>query len=170
MLYFDLILLILLGGFVLFGLWFGLIHVIGALLGTIFGALMAGNLYDRMALWAEPFFLGNLNLARVVCFLIIFGLIYKLIGFLFMLVNKIFKLISIIPFLKTFNRLGGAILGLLEGLLVIGLFLYMANKYPIGEWFENMLEASQIAPAFITISKIFTPFLPDFLTKIQGVI
>ncbi len=50
---FDLILIIILGGFVLFGLWFGFIHTLGSLLGIVVGAFVAGHYYSGFADWGS---------------------------------------------------------------------------------------------------------------------
>jgi len=52
MILFDLILLLVLGGFVFYGLWFGLINTLGVLVGTIAGAFLAARWYEPVADWA----------------------------------------------------------------------------------------------------------------------
>ncbi|HSD12429.1 MAG TPA: CvpA family protein, partial [Patescibacteria group bacterium] len=107
----DISLLVALGGFVLYGFWFGIIHMVGALLGVVVGAVAAGRLYGPVAHWLLPFVGSNENLAKILGFFIVFVLVNKLVGLAFWIIEKIFKFISIIPFLKTFNRLLGAALG-----------------------------------------------------------
>jgi len=120
---FDLILLLILGGFVAYGLWFGLVHTLGVLVGTIAGAFLAARWYDDVASWLGFLFGGRENLAKVICFLILFIIINRLVGLIFWLVDKIFSFLKIIPFLSTINRLLGAVFGFLEGVLVLGLTL-----------------------------------------------
>lgn len=167
---FDVILLVILFGFVLFGFWFGLIHTLGALLGIVVGAFIAGHTYDLAASKTVVFFAGNLNLARIICFIVIFILVNRLIGFVFFIIEKIFNFISVIPFLKSINRLAGAAIGFFEGLLVIGLILYVASKYPVGPFFDKMLIGSKITPYFVNISTILTPLLPRILREIKSII
>jgi membrane protein required for colicin V production len=166
---FDVILLIAISGFVFFGLFFGLIHTLGSLVGLVAGTWLAGHYYETVAESTKFMFGSQLNLSRIIIFIIIFTIANRLIGFLFYLIDKVFKIISIIPFLKTINRLLGAILGLVEGLLAVGLFLYVAAKYPISPWFTGVLEQSQVAPALAEVSKILTPLLPDALKQLQSI-
>ncbi|MBI5071509.1 CvpA family protein [Candidatus Falkowbacteria bacterium] len=170
MIIFDLILLLILGGFVLYGLWFGLIHTLGVLVGTIAGAFLAARWYEPVASWTSFLFGGHENLAKVVCFLILFVIINRLVGLIFWLVDKIFSFLKIIPFLSTINRLIGAVFGFLEGTLVLGLTLYVAERYPLGDWFINSLADSKIAHYFITVGKILTPLLPEILKQIKALI
>ncbi|MEY4745348.1 MAG: hypothetical protein RL272_1293 [Candidatus Parcubacteria bacterium] len=156
----DVSLLVALGGFILYGFWFGIIHMVGSLLGVLVGAIAAGRLYVPAAHWIAPYVGGNDNLAKVIGFFVIFVLVNKLVGLAFWVVEKIFKFISVIPFLKTFNRLLGAALGLLEGTLVLGLAVYFASRFPIGAEFDALLGASSIAHALLPVGSILAPLLP----------
>ncbi len=167
---FDLILLLILGGFVAYGLWFGLIHSLGALVGTIAGAFFAARWYDDFASWLGFLFGGRENLAKVVCFLFLFIIINRLIGFGFWLADKIFSILTIIPFLKTINRLLGAAFGFIEGVLVLGLTLYVALRFPLGEWFTESLANSKVAHYLITVANILKPLLPEILKQIKSII
>ncbi len=167
----DVVLLIILSGFVFYGLFFGLIRTVGTFLGMIIGAVLASRLYLPVSGWLSNFFFGYNNLGKVVVFLILFSLINRLTGFAFYLLDKTFNLISIIPFLKTINRLGGAVLGFLTGSLSIGLVLYVASKYSILEsFFGKWLIDSQFSHFFIKFTDFLLPLLPEVLKKIQGLI
>src|SRR3989338_9330681 len=98
----DITLLVLLGGFVLAGLWFGAIHMVGSLVGLILGAILSGRYYDEVGAWAAPWFGGNVGLANIVMFFVIFVLTTRLVGLLVWLANKAFNFVAVIPFLKTF--------------------------------------------------------------------
>ncbi len=164
----DLIFLITLGGFTLFGLWFGLIHTLGALVGTILGAIVAGNYYEPVAEWSGFLFGDHENLARLVCFLLIFIIVNRLVGFIFHLLDKAFNIITKLPFLNAINRLAGAVLGFMEGILIIGMFVYIASRFPLIEWFNTALVTSKIAPWSLGAAKILVPLLPEFLDKLKS--
>lgn len=167
----DVVLIIILSGFVFYGLFFGLIRALGAFLGVFAGAILASRLYVQASDWLEPFFFGYNNLGKVMVFLILFSLFNRLTGFLFYLLDRAFNLISIIPFLKTINRLGGAILGFLTGSLTIGLVLYVSAKYAaISHWFGQWLSQSEFSGFFLGFARFLLPFLPEILKKIQSLI
>ncbi|MBN1325420.1 CvpA family protein [Candidatus Falkowbacteria bacterium] len=166
---FDVILLILLGGFVMFGVWFGMIHTLGAIVGTFAGAFFAGLTYDFLGNWLTGIF-GHPNLMKVFAFIFIFLIINRLIGFGFYVLDKIFNFLLIVPFLKSATRIIGGVLGFFEGMLVIGLSLFIIARFPVSEWFTEVLKASSLAPWFITVSRILQLMLPELLKKIQSVI
>lgn len=167
----DTILLIVLSGFVFYGLFFGLIRTLGTFFGVIVGAFVASHYYILVASWFEQFFFGYNNLGKVLVFLILFSLASRLTSFLFSILDRAFNIISIIPFLKTFNRLGGALLGFFTGGLILGLIIYVASKYAIiGTWVGSWLVDSQIAPFLLKFVDFLLPLLPEALKMVQGII
>jgi len=168
MVLFDLILLLILGGFVLYGLWFGLVHMVGVLVGTVAGAFLAARWYDDVASWFSFIFGRDSNTAKILCFLILFIFINRLVGLAFWLGDKIFSFLTIVPFLKTINRLLGAAFGLLEGVLVLGLTLYMASRFPLGDWFTSSLADSRVGYVLMTIGKILKPLLPEVIKQLKS--
>ncbi len=166
---FDLILLIILGGFVLFGLWFGFIHTLGSLLGIIAGAFVAGHYYKGLADWGH-FIWGGGDIGYVISFIVILIFVNRLVGLFFYFFDRAFEVISFIPFLKSINRLSGAFLGFLEGAFSIGLILFFLARYPVNDWLTAELQASWLAPWFIGMAKFLAPLLPELLRQLQSVI
>lgn len=166
----DITLLVLLGGFVLAGFWFGIIHMVGSLIGLIAGALIAGWFYAPFTGLLTGYVGGNQNLAKIIAFVILFILTTRLVGLAFWTIEKIFRFISIIPLLKTFNRLLGAALGLLEGTLTIGLGVYFAARFPATAAFEMLLRDSSMARAFAAVGALLAPLLPAAVRAVRSVI
>jgi uncharacterized membrane protein required for colicin V production len=166
----DIILLITLSGFVFYGLFFGLIRTLGSIIGILAGAFLASHFYLPVSEWANSLFFGFDNLGKVVVFFLLFTLVNRLISFGFYLLNKAFDLISIIPFLKTINRLTGAILGFVEGGLVLGLSIYVAIRYIQIDWFVNIVSTSKIVPFLLKFVKVLLPLLSKALKSLEAFI
>lgn len=167
----DAVLLIVLAGFVFYGLFFGLIKMVGNLLGIIIGAFLASHYYLQVFSWAESFFMGYDNLGKVATFLILFGLANRLVGIIFSIIDSAFNLISIIPFLKTINRFAGAVLGFLVGALIIGLILYVTSRYAIlGHLVGNIIAGSKLAPFLVKSVNVLTPLFPEAFKMLESVI
>jgi len=168
---FDVALLVILAGFVFYGLFFGLIRTLGSLAGVIVGAWLASRFYLEVFAWVKDLSFGFNNLGKVVVFIILFALINRLVCFAFMILDKTFNIISIIPFLKSINRLAGAILGLLMGGLVLGLILYIAARYTVfNSFFGDWLVNSEVASRLVKFATVLTPLLPEVLKKLQSLI
>lgn len=154
----DVILLLAVFGFLLFGLWFGLVHTFGSFIGTVVGAAVAGQLY--------AFVPGTF--ASVASFIVITLVVSRLVGIGLVLIEKIFHIISIIPFVKSINRLGGGVFGLLEGVLFVGVVLIVASHYNLGPWFTDAMTNSKVAPTLVQAAKVLLPFLPLALKQLQS--
>ena len=167
---FDLVLLLILFTFIAFGFALGFIQAVGALIGVVLGAWLAGQWYEPFGAWLDPIFLGNANAARVIAFIILFTIINRLVGLLFYIIGKVFGLLSIIPFTKTINRILGALLGFLEGTLVLGLILYFLARFSFSAWFDGVLVASSVARWLLAMANFLSPLLPALLRGLQTII
>ena len=160
----DIVLLIILSGFIFYGLFFGLIRTLGSLIGWVAGLWLTFIFYLTAYGWVKNLFFGYELAGKIIVFIALFTLINRLIGFIFALADRTFDLLSIIPFLKTINRLAGAVLGFIEGGLVLGLALLFISQSAFGGW----LAASKVAPFLIGFAQAITPLLPGLLDKVKG--
>jgi membrane protein required for colicin V production len=165
---FDVALLTIIAGFGLFGLWFGLIHTIGSLLGTLLGAFLASRYYEPMADWLTAVTGWEGNVPEVVMFIIAFIVINRLVGFVFWILERVFKIITILPFISSLNRLLGAVVGVFEGAVTVGLILYFIERFPLSEKIMEMMATSEIAPILVGIAAVLLPLLPEGLKLLQS--
>lgn len=165
----DLALILALFIFIALGFSMGLIQAIGAIVGVILGAMIANDYFKDFGNFLTPFFLGNSALALTISFIIIFSIVNRLVGLIFYVVGKFFNLLSIIPFLKTFNRLLGAIFGAIEGCLVLGLLIYFLSGIQFWPWLNSTLAGSVIAPWLIYFAGILMPLIPQVATYLAQI-
>ena len=164
--FFDLSLILILFGFVWFGFWNGLIHTLGGIVSLVAAVFVASRWYEVLALKFLPFLGDNFNLSRILAFIAVFMIARFIIFLIFRTVNKFFEL----PFLNIINKLGGAIFGLIEGGLILGLVLYFTTKFPLGEWWVQLISSSNIAPILIGFGTILLPLIPEALKQIKSLI
>ncbi len=162
----DLIVLISLVIFGLLGFMRGFIQEIGSIIGLFVGFFIAGKFAWPVAQYIRGGFAQYPSIADSLSYVVGFFLIFLIVTFLFGLlvktIDKLFNLFAILPFLKTFNRLGGAIIGVLEGILLIATIAYMVTSLPINMLFSKQISESTSGPIFLGISNVVKPFLPDF--------
>lgn len=168
--YFDFALILIIGGFGLFGLWFGLVHTIGSLVGTIAGVYLAGNYYEPVATWLINTTGWGANFSKVLMFIIVFFVINRLVGLIFWLVDKFLSFFTNLPFIHSMDRMLGLIFGLLEGALGLGIIFYFIGKFPVGTTFMEWITASKIVPSLIKMASILLPLLPEAIKAIESVI
>lgn len=169
--YFDIALLVILLGFVTNGFAKGLIRLLGQVVGLIVASYVASHFYLTFYAWGQDMVNWGEGTEKFLSFLIVFTLVTSLVGVVFIIIEKLFNLISIIPFTKTINRLLGGALGLFEGSLALGLILFVAARYAwIGGMFGSQLVESKVAPLMIKVANVVMPFLPEALKALKSII
>lgn len=155
--------------FVLIGFVKGFIQSIGSIIGFFVSVFVAGYFYLGVASYLQnligPGAAYALPLSRIVGFVFVFFVVKLLFGLLVKMVDSGFRVLSIIPLAKTANRLGGSIVGLVEGVLVVSALVYFFGIYPLSPEIATKLKESQFAPKIVILSGIVMPLLPD-VTKL----
>lgn len=166
----DVVLIAIIVVFAVVGFMLGLIQGIGALIGLAAGTWVAGQYFLPVGNYLTPLFLGHAVLAKIISFLLIFILINRLVGFVFWLIEKAFHIISIIPFLKSINKLGGVILGLIEGILFLGIIIFVIAKIaPDLALVKDHLNTSQVAHWVVLAATYINNLLPETVKQIKSI-
>jgi len=103
------------------------------------------------------------NLANIISFIAIFFVVNGIIGVGAYMVDKVFNILSFIPFLKTINHIAGGILNLAVGIIFLGLVIVLLVEFPVLGFVKPYLEQSQIAPFLVLIIKLLSPLWPEFI-------
>jgi membrane protein required for colicin V production len=168
--FFDLVLLIILIGFALFGLWFGLVHTIGSLIGTAFGVYLASRYYEPIANLIINLTSWNQNYVKVIIFILVFILIARFVGFIFWIMEKILLIFTRLPFIHGLDKLLGMVFGIIEGAIILGICLFFISRFPISLSFMDGLSHSQLAPPLVKLASILIPFFPEALRMLRSTV
>ena len=171
----DISLLIVLAGFIINGLFKGLINLVGRILGLFVGIYIAGQFHVFIFSWAKSAFniSGNEFIGKIITFIVVFILVTYLVDLIFKLLEKFFNLIAIIPGSKYINNLAGAMLGFFEGALFLGLIVFIISRYAyLGDLLglSSGLSNSIIVPVLLKIVYFVLPFLPETLRLLKEII
>ncbi|MFH1610604.1 MAG: CvpA family protein [Patescibacteria group bacterium] len=164
----DFILIIILFFFAFAGFFFGLIRSFGSLVGTVLGVIVASNYFQPFADWFVGMGMPD-NWARIVGFLIIFIIVSRLISLVFWVLNKIYNILSVIPFLKTINRITGLIFGVIEGGIVMGVILVFVIRFPFAEFLLPVIEGSKLAEYLFGVGTWLLPLLPEIFEEAKSI-
>ncbi|EKD67797.1 MAG: Colicin V production protein [uncultured bacterium] len=165
---FDIVLLIIIAGFAMFGIWFGFIHTLGSLLGTAVGAFVATRYSAWLATWIVNITGWSDNTATVLSFVIVFMVSNRVIGFLFWMVDRFFKPLTNLPFISSLNRLLGLVLGVFEGMITLGLIFFVIEANPVSDTFMTWINESRVVPYTIGAANVLMPLIPDALKEAQA--
>lgn len=166
----DVILIVIFFGFIFAGYVMGLIRSIGAIVGISLGTWVAGHYFSPVADFLTPLLGGRESMARIIAFLLIFTIINQLVVLVFHLIERAYNLISVIPFLKSLNRLGGVLLGAVSGLLSLGLIIYIIAKFaPEWSFVTDSLDSSQVAHGLVFSAQWLLKLLPTAFSNITSI-
>lgn len=105
------------------GMIIGLIQTVLFLAGIIFGVILASNFYSQLA--PVLTFVSDRNMANIVAFIIILGVVTLLAIIVSILLRAILKAIS----LGWLDRVGGAFLGFVTSVIFISAILAIIVKF-----------------------------------------
>jgi uncharacterized membrane protein required for colicin V production len=161
-------------GLILFGFLFGgystgLIQSAGSLVGLLLGTTLAGRWYVAFTGFLNQFVGGQEKLAKVLAYALIVLIVARLFGIALALFLKVFKIFSIVPGLKGIDKLGGTLVGFIEGSLLLGLAYGVALNL-FGADFQKSLDVSKLAPFVQQVGGVLLPLLPEALKQAQGLV
>lgn len=157
----DVILILVVGFFSMMGFFFGFVHTVGNLIGALLGIFLASRFSDSVAMQLGMENGGGL---RIAIFIIVFFLISRIVGMAFWVVEKIAAMASVIPLAGTVNRLLGALLGGVEGIIVVGIILFFAMNHLSSDAVRLALEASSVAKYLVAMTSALQVLFPESLT------
>jgi len=154
MLLVDIILILVLLGFAGAGAKDGFVHTLGRLLGAIL-AFLAARAWSAKIAWLFAIVMPQ-GWARLVAFILIFILITRLAGWVFKLIDGLFQIVKLLPFIKSIDKLLGAILGFGEGFIMLGGAIYLITAFHLSPTLVAWVTSSGTA---IWIGSVFSKLL-----------
>ncbi len=145
------------------GLKTGFVYKAGTVIGFIAGLWFASRWTPGIA-----YFFGGGPITIAVVFLIILSLLSKLFGLGAWTLDKVFKILTIIPFLKTFNRIFGGMLSILISCFIISTGLFIVNSMATVAGAKNIttiIEKSTIAASLLELKGVYKPLLSNTLSE-----
>lgn len=145
----DILILIVLGCFLLKGVLRGLLKEVCSLLGLVLGGLFAFTFHLPLAQLLQDSFDLPAQLCVWGSFLMIFLAVvfcFAAIGFL---LNRFVKIV----FLGGFNRLAGAVFGVVQGVVILSIIIMGLSSSMAPQAARTRMEQSQLAPPFVTLGE-----------------
>jgi uncharacterized membrane protein required for colicin V production len=93
--------------------------------------MLAGILIGGYALlWLDGWIqILSQPIGAIIVFLLVILLVSRLVGWLVDLVDEMYKILTIIPFLSSINKLLGALFGFVEGMITVASLVYFTTIY-----------------------------------------
>lgn len=145
----DILIWVVLLGFVVKGFTKGLIRQVCSLLGFLVGGWAAIKYHLYLAETSRHIIHLPPNVATILSFICIF----LVVGLLFFLLGHLLTVIFNIILLGGVNRVGGVVLGFLEGAFILSMLLYFGTSKPVPDKVKGYLHRSQTAAPFIATGR-----------------
>lgn len=167
----DIIILIFLASFVIYGLYSGLVKMALNLIASILSIILSIKFYNYVYEFFPFLGFGSDGLGRVISFVLTLAIISFILSFAFKFLAKVLKIVRFLPIVSTLNRLLGGVFGLIQGSFIIGAILLLLSHYAFLSGLIDLLKAnSEIAPVFIKAVYWLKPFLPEVFENIQMIL
>jgi membrane protein required for colicin V production len=151
----DIVIVLVIAFFAISAFRAGLIREVVTLASVAVGVVVAGMFYDDLARDVLVF-IDNEKTALIVSFLVLLGAVY-LAG---QLVAVMLKQAAALLFLGWADHAGGALFGLIKGLIVIQVLLILLVTYPqLG--LKSDIDGSALASVFLDTAPLLLLVLPD---------
>lgn len=157
---FDIIIILIIAGFIWKGVRLGLIEALGGVVGVFIGLLCAGRWWQVAASSIEPM-VNSQILATAIGWLLVFIVVNRLVALVFWVVDKIFHIIAIIPFLKSINSLLGGFFGLIEGFFVVGSIISVMLLLPMTDSLKENVAKSKFSRVFAFVDVLAQKVTPQ---------
>lgn len=145
----DVLILVVLCGFLVKGVLRGLLREVCSLLGLILGGVFAFAFQLPLAQLAQDSFGIPAQIALWGAFLVIFLTIVLIFAVLGFVLHRFVKMV----FLGGINRLAGALFGALQGVVLLAIIIMAAGSEPAPAFARQSVATSHLAPPFITLGQ-----------------
>ena len=151
----DIVIVLVIAFFAISAFRAGLIREVVTLVSVAVGVVVAGLFYDDLARDVLVF-INDHDARQVVAFLILLGAVY-LAG---QLIAGMLKRAASLLLLGMADHAGGALFGLIKGLIVVEVLLILLVTYPqLG--LQTAIDGSAIASVFLDAAPLLLLVLPD---------
>ena len=151
----DIVIVLVIAFFAISAFRAGLIREVVTLVSVVAGIVIAGIFYDDLARDVLTF-IGDRETRLVVGFLVLLGAVY-LAG---QLIAVMLKQAAALLFLGWADHSGGALFGLIKGLIVVEVLLILLVTYPrLG--LKDDIDGSALASVFLDARSVLLFVLPD---------
>lgn len=117
------------------GLAFSVLSVVFLLVSLFVAVLYMAELSDYLTSYL--FLLGD-SVISVIAFLILFFVSHIVLGFL----GNVVKILNKMPIVGSLNKGLGAVFGLIKGMLILSILIFLLNTYKLSTFLEDELQES----------------------------
>lgn len=112
---------------------------------------------------------GNFNLGSTATNILGFVIVLLVVRAVVEFVASLADFIARLPVVSTFNRLGGAAMGFLKGMVLIFVVAALLKAMPAGQ-FSQQIEGSKVASTILSLSPTLYEYIKDLISKATALV
>lgn len=146
----------------------GLVATVVSWVGTLLAIFISFRFFKPLGDWLSNLFGWSSGPVHFIVFAIAFILLFVGVGLLFKLINRVLRIITELPVISFANRILGLLFGVVQGILVSMVLLFVMSKFPVSAYLTSATNSSILAPKLQAAIVIAKPMIPGAIQAIQS--
>ncbi|MDP3970599.1 MAG: CvpA family protein [bacterium] len=142
----------------------GFIYHLGTFVGLILGSYIAGQNYQMLV---DNF--GENPWGPFVLFTVIIIVIGIIAGIFSLVLDKIFKFVSWLPFLKSVNKILGGLVAVITSIFLLGILMFFLSRVEISHMLTQTIAESSFAMILVLIGQVMSFILPESISELSKI-
>jgi membrane protein required for colicin V production len=148
----------------------GVIRSLVGLLGSVVAIFLASRYFEVVADFIARKAGWEGDIMRFLSFALGFVVVAIITKFVFKIFEKLLRALSNFPLWGMSDKIFGIFFGLVEGVLIISAFVYIAERFPIHDGLMIALAGSTLGPYLSVVPDLLGPLLPEALHIMDSVV
>jgi uncharacterized membrane protein required for colicin V production len=146
------------------------VRAIGILVGLVVGLWVAGRYYAVAGQWLVGWGLPE-AFSSAAGYIVMFIVATWGVSILVWMADRVFKFLAFVPGMKLVNNVLGGVLFLIEGIIIVGVALYVIGKFSApGSSTQLALQNARIAPLVSAAAWVASPLIPASIEQFKSVV
>lgn len=146
----------------------GLVATVVSWAGTLLALFISFRFFKPLGDWLSNLFGWSGGAVHFIVFVIAFILLFVGVELIFKLINRALKIVTELPIISFANRILGLLFGVVQGVLISMVLLFVMSKFPFSAYLTSSTDSSILAPKLQTVMVLAQPMIPGAVKTIQS--
>jgi membrane protein required for colicin V production len=146
----------------------GFVATVVSWVGTILAIFISLHFFKPLGDWLSNIFGWSGGAVHFLVFALAFILLFIGVELLFKLINRALRIITELPVISFANRILGLLFGVIQGVLVAVILLFVISKFPVSAYLTSSVDNSILAPKLQVVIVLAQPMIPGAIQTIQS--
>ena len=154
--------------FAIIGYFKGLVATVLSLVGTLLAFFISFRFFKPLGDWLSSHFGWTTGPVHFIVFIISYLILFIGVQLIFKLINRALRIITELPIISLANRILGMAFGIIQGVLVAVVLLFVLSKFPLNSYLTTATDNSFLAPKLQVAVVLAKPFIPSAIQAVKS--